>query len=361
MEPTSDSQEDIEEIVRVCAYHRYEFDDLLVRTPDSKLQAPFLQRTFNTPVSSSLGTLDRLPKELMLMILRELDIASYLHFRAVNNRARDLATDTREYSRAVEHGLAGLKTLLRVQTAQLFTMSSFYEALISPSCHFCRKFGTFLSLITCQRCCFTCLEIAPELRVLAIPAPKSFCTAVNMSRRDIERVCEPKLRVLYGKYSLVSWPKVRRPRYLVSVTDVFQRLRLHDLPTRLLYKHHIPEHQSHMDVYHYNCHRYMASTAFPWYDSSRNRLETGMSCKGCNFRVERYVAGSHRRRDPPWGFNDRDRIYTEEEFMEHFRSCEYAREVWESAQEGQVIPESRFTLEGGAVVNQRPRRRTYHW
>ncbi|RGP71010.1 f-box skp2 [Fusarium sporotrichioides] len=133
MEPTSDSQEDIEEIVRVCAYHRYEFDDLLVRTPDSKLQAPFLQRTFNTPVSSSLGTLDRLPKELMLMILRELDIASYLHFRAVNNRARDLATDTREYSRAVEHGLAGLKTLLRVQTAQLFTMSSFYQALISPS------------------------------------------------------------------------------------------------------------------------------------------------------------------------------------------------------------------------------------
>ncbi|UZP38708.1 hypothetical protein NXS19_006524 [Fusarium pseudograminearum] len=160
MDPISNSLQDAQDIIRVCAYHRYEFDDLLVRTPDSKLQAPFLQSASNTPVSSSLGALDRLPKELMVMILQELDIVSYLRFRAVNNRARDLATDTREYSQAVKHGLAGLKTLLRVQTAQLFTMKAFYRALISPSCQFCGKFGTFLFLLKCQRCCFTCLEIS---------------------------------------------------------------------------------------------------------------------------------------------------------------------------------------------------------
>jgi hypothetical protein len=356
MESTSASLQDTEEVIRVCTYHRYEFDDLLVRTSDSKLQAPFLQGTFNTPVASSLGALDRLPKELVLMILRGLDIASYLRFRGVNNRARNLASDNREYTLVVKHGLAGLKALLRVRMAHLFTITNFYKTLISPTCQFCGKFGPFLSLIKCQRCCFTCLEISPELRVLAIPAPKSFCTAVNVLKQDIE-VCEPKLRVVYGKYSLVSWPKVRRPRYLVSIKDVFDKLRSLDTNRPIRYGNvgYLPEHQSHTGIHHYNCYRYMASTAFPWYDLDRNRLERGMSCKGCNFRVERYTQ-QHRREDPPWGLNDRDRIYSEEEFIQHFRSCEYAREVWESARERQVIPESRFTLEGGAVINRRSRR-----
>ncbi|KAG8672462.1 hypothetical protein FPOAC1_005735 [Fusarium poae] len=362
MEPTSYSLQDVEEIIRVCTYHRYEFDDLLVRTPDSKLQAPFLQRTFNTPLSSNLGDLDCLPKEVMVMILVYLDIASYLRFRAVNNRARDLATDNREYNQVVTHGLAGFKTLLRVQAAQLFTIRTYYQALINPECSMCASFGTFMSLATCERFCFTCLEISVDLRVLAIPAPKSYCRAVNLSRRDIERVLEPKLRVVYGKYSLVSWPKVRKPRYLVHVNDVFRKLPLLGPDKSIHYWNMgcLPEHQSHMDVYHHHCYRYMASTAFPWFDPRRNKLESGLSCKGCNFRVERYVAANPHSGSPPWGFNDRDRIYAEKGFLQHFKLCEHAKEVWESARERQVIPESRFTLEGGTVVNQRSRR-TQNW
>ncbi|KAH6706218.1 hypothetical protein BKA61DRAFT_616074 [Leptodontidium sp. MPI-SDFR-AT-0119] len=47
-----------------------------------------LQAAFETLPTAELGTLDRLPAELMSMVLRRLDIRSFFHFRQVNQRAR---------------------------------------------------------------------------------------------------------------------------------------------------------------------------------------------------------------------------------------------------------------------------------
>ncbi|KAJ4127836.1 hypothetical protein NW768_008114 [Fusarium equiseti] len=347
-----ESIENVDEILRVCTYHRSEYDNLLVKTPKAKLQAPFIQSTFDTPAFATLGDLDRLPQELIYMALKELDIVSYLKFRGVNHRARDLATAGHHYTVIVNHALTGLKALLRVQTAQRFTLSHLYQTLVNPKCKYCRKFGPFLSLFTCERCCFTCIEISAQLGALAIPAPKFFCQTVKLSRAQIERVCEPKLRVASGSlYAVEPWPKVKKPRYLVRCKDALPKLRELNSKIRSRDMELAPEHQTVLDVEHMYCFRYMASTAFPWYDTTRDKLESGRSCAACQFRVEEHENGAPFFTVPPWGYNDRDRIYTDEEFMEHFRTCSFAKEMWTEFVEKKYIRSSQFTRAGGRHPN----------
>ncbi|RFN44613.1 hypothetical protein FIE12Z_11157 [Fusarium flagelliforme] len=347
-----ESTENVDEILRVCTYHRSEYDDLLVKTPKGKLQAPFIQNKFEKPDFASLGDLDRLPQELIQMTLEELDIVSYLKFRGVNHRARNLATAGRDYTVVVKHGLAGLKALLRVQTAQRFTLSHLYQALINPKCKYCRKFGPYLSLFTCKRACFTCIEISAPLGAVAIPAPKHFCHTVKLSRAQIERVCQPKLRVVSGShYAVEPWPKVKKPRYVVRCKDAFPKLRALNPKIRSRDMELPPPHQTVLDVEHMYSLRYMASTAFPWYDPTRDKLDSGRSCAACQFRVEDHENGSPVFSVPPWGYNDRDRIYTDEEFMEHFRSCSFAKKQWADFVKDKDFRTSQFTRAGGRHPN----------
>ncbi|KAF4944834.1 hypothetical protein FGADI_12430 [Fusarium gaditjirri] len=218
------TQEDGDAIIDACTYHRQEFDRVLIRTNRQKLDAPFLLATPDTTSSSSLGILSCLPEELIVMILRELDILSYLRFRGVSNRARSIATASREYRTVVKHGLQGLRSLLKAELGHVCTIAHFYQTLVNNKCEFCGKFATFLYLITCQRCCFTCLQISVDLHVLPVPVPKAFAKAVNSSSKEIEGICGPKLRVVYGKYSLQPWPSVKRPRYLVQAKPVVEKL-----------------------------------------------------------------------------------------------------------------------------------------
>lgn len=356
MAASPDITEDGDAIIDACAYHRREFDRVLIRTNERKIDAPFLLSTPDSVSSSGLGILSRLPEELTLMILRELDILSYLRFRRVNNRARSITTASREYKTVVKHGLQGLKPLLKAELGQVFTIAHFYQTLVSNQCEFCGKFATFLYLITCQRCCFTCLQISVDLHVLPIPVPKVFAKAVHSSSKEIEKMCGPKLRVVYGKYSLQPWPSVKRPRYLVQAKPVVEKLRSLDssrrIPKSVL--SHQPQGQSHDEIRHDFCYRYMAAAAFPWYDLSNDRVEPGVNCKGCQFRVEEYER-TNRLQDPPWGFNDRDRVYSREEFLCHFGSCAHAQEVWADTQMNRLAPESDFTRNGGIVLRYEPR------
>lgn len=52
----------------------------------------------------------------------------------------------------------------------------------------------------------------------------------------------------------------------------------------------------------------MASTAFPWYDMHTNIIERGISCKGCQVRVETSYGK----------ITDRDRVFSVTSFLAHF-------------------------------------------
>jgi hypothetical protein len=78
------SPEDSDAILRVCAYHRTEFDLAVIwfpTRPHTIMLTSTLTSSMSSTPTATLGKLNRLPLELINTICLELDIASLLHFR----------------------------------------------------------------------------------------------------------------------------------------------------------------------------------------------------------------------------------------------------------------------------------------
>jgi hypothetical protein len=62
--------------------------------------------------------------------------------------------------------------------------------------------------------------------------------------------------------------------------------------------------------------RFLASTSLPYHDQSNNQFQYGVCCKGCQSALEKgLIASECEAADLAL----RDRIYSREEFLEHFR------------------------------------------
>lgn len=190
-------------ILRVCAYHRRDFDLVVVRSRphDMRPVQASLQAAFETLPTAELGILDRLPGELVLMILRELDIRSLFNFRQVNRRARIEATELREYRLVSKRGLEGLRGLLRAELAHRFTINDLFRFFITDKCSTCGAFKGLLFLLTAERCCFDCLQSSAHYRVLPFFA---FAKLTHISPSRLKRLLKPGLQTVPGIYNIIK-------------------------------------------------------------------------------------------------------------------------------------------------------------
>ncbi|KAI1141793.1 hypothetical protein F5Y05DRAFT_273872 [Hypoxylon sp. FL0543] len=329
MTMASDVKKYAEDILRICSYHRRDFDLVLVRSRPHEMQVvqESLQTDFKTPPISGLGVLDRLPPELTSIVLHNLDILSYFRFRQVNRRARVVSTALWEYSLVSKHGLEGLRGLLRADLAQNFTLMDLYRPLIALSCEFCGAFGGFLFLLTATRCCFVCIQTSPKMRVLCTSA---LAKLTRMSVRRLRRLLRLRLCTVRGYYSMED-RQVRRPKYLVAEEEAISSLTSlgvlrQDAVQRLASR---TENRNQ---------RLMASTAFAWYDIDTAKIECGVSCKGCQVRVE----------TADGDFGDRDRVFSTTGFLTHFTNCAEAQNLWNESQNGKKpVKEPEFTRRCG--------------
>lgn len=81
----------------------------------------------------------------MLMILRNLDLVSYTHFRQANHRARVISTTLQEYQLAAKHGLEGLRSLLRTVLGRGFTIMDLYRAPVRLTACYAVRLVAFYS------------------------------------------------------------------------------------------------------------------------------------------------------------------------------------------------------------------------
>ncbi|KAI0012569.1 hypothetical protein F4779DRAFT_625881 [Xylariaceae sp. FL0662B] len=316
-------------ILQVCSYHRRDFDFVLVRSRPHEMQVAqgSPQTAFRTPPASGLGILDRLPAELMSVVLHNLDLLSYFRFRQVNRRARVLSTALWEYQLVAKHGLEGLRGLLRAKIAHNFTIMDLYCPLITSSCMLCGAFGGFLFLLTVTRCCFACIQTSTKLRVLCT---STFAKLARMSTSRLHRLLESKLRTVPGIYSMEERP-ARRPKYLIAEKQAIATLTslgvLHQDSVQAIARRSEQIQQ-----------RFMASTAFPWYDLGRATIERGVSCKGCQVRVETLYGD----------YEDRDRVFSTTDYLTHFTYCVEAQNLWAESQDGtRPVEEPEFTRRCG--------------
>ncbi|CAK45802.1 hypothetical protein M747DRAFT_250257 [Aspergillus niger ATCC 13496] len=97
------------EILRVCSYHRHDFDLAVARTNsrDHDQVRSSLLRSINA-TSSGLGHLQILPLEIVYEICFLLDIQSLLNLRHVNRRAHQIVRTTRGYEVTITHAFEAL-------------------------------------------------------------------------------------------------------------------------------------------------------------------------------------------------------------------------------------------------------------
>ncbi|KAJ3532158.1 hypothetical protein NM208_g8563 [Fusarium decemcellulare] len=316
--------------IKVCAYHRRDFDLVVIRSRPHEMQPVLssLQTPFGTPSACGLGRLDRLPAEIISIILHHLDLLSHFRFRQLNRRARVLSThlSPREYGPVLKHGPEGFRGLLRARLAQHFNITDLYSQLTRSRCELCGLFGGFLFLPTLTRCCFSCISLAPELSVLSL---SYLATITSISAKRLDRLLEMKLHTVAGCYSIMDG-RAGRPKVLMARQSALKTLR-----AKLGTVNLAPVKLSHV---YQESQRYMTATAFPYYDPETGEVDRGLSCKGCQIHQEESF-GSLR---------GRDHVFSRSDFLAHFPTCPEARRLWNESRGGTMpVDEPEFTRRGG--------------
>lgn len=76
---------------------------------------------------------------------------------------------------------------------------------------------------------------------------------------------------------------------------------------------------------------YMASTVLPYLDPASGNVQRGVSCSGCQVALEKKLV---EERVESGDTELRDKVYSQDGFMAHFKDCQGARELWELSGQG---------------------------
>ncbi|GKZ34216.1 hypothetical protein AbraIFM66950_004401 [Aspergillus brasiliensis] len=322
------------DIIRVTSYHRHDYDLAVIRT-DPKIHDPIrdvLTQTTNIIIlDSSLGSLDVFPLEIVYEICLYLDIQSLFRFHRVNRRARQLASASRYYKAVVTHAVEAVYITLRTGIASWYTISDLYAVLCIKNCESCDAFGGFIFLPLFMRCCFTC--IADEALPYVLPASN---VRPYLKRRagPISRLV-PTVKSLPGFYSLEETQRKRRFELILenSISTIFPSAEVEKSPGKVSRDTELQP--------------YMVTTALPYLDNESDVIEKGVSCSGCQIALEKDLWSSRVKSNV---CDKRDRVYSHEGFMEHFKSCQEARKLWDLSEGGTIEPDvPQFVKKGGSA------------
>ena len=253
-----------------------------------------------TPISISTcfvtNQLDRLPVELLIEVLLQLDIPSLTRFRGLNRRAMELVNSVHQYTAIIKHCPNIIRAIVSIQ-ADAFDCGTLYRTLCTSRCFTCNLFGDHLYLIDCRRVCYFCFIKRAEYFPLTSREASKFFTPIKprsnakSSRKHLELAKPPSILSLPGWYCSEEILRTRRLR-LYDRRAVVQSLAGSGLP------------QS--DKTTREPKRFMAIISAPVLLNAGRQVDHGFFCLGC--------------RDKDQIFS-RFRIkYTTEEMPEHIAS-----------------------------------------
>ncbi|RSL94789.1 hypothetical protein CDV31_014153 [Fusarium ambrosium] len=349
-----DIERDGRAILDACSYHRTDYDICLIRTRPHKLEAiaPYLQTCFDTEPSSELGFLDRFTPEVLIQIILQFDIESYLRFRQVNRRARAIATRLREYELVSTHGLEGLTAMMRTRMAANFTVSDLYKALVTFRCKLCPRFGGYLHLFDCGRYCFACVNYAPELRVTSHTLTDELCQTLIIPKLEPGMKLGPVLHTVPGIFALQSPQNATAsyflPREILSLSQIVSAIASLGVSREAI---DLAVEKQRKDSWSY---RFAAATAYPWYNVEKAEVDRGVNCKAVHLHLEknswygsRLAGGRNLAMIKTPEFQHRRLIFSRDEFLEHFKTCSFAQKLWKGDHSEFPAEESRFMRQRG--------------
>ena len=192
-------EEQTDAIVRTTAYHRRDYClSVIWYSPREHVDIrPSIATPFQRASKVGLGSLDRLPLELLFDSLYRLDMHSLFKFRQINLKSRQLVDSLNQYQRVVSHGLNLFCALLRTRLAIDISLLDFNNALCIKACTLCGEFGGFISLLTWKRCCFKCPQESPETQVRTLASVRK---RLQMTKVELDQL--RSFKSLPGIYSM---------------------------------------------------------------------------------------------------------------------------------------------------------------
>ncbi|KAG6896748.1 hypothetical protein C0993_008127 [Termitomyces sp. T159_Od127] len=151
--------------------------------------------------------LDRLPLELIIEVLLQLDIPSLTRFRGLSRRTMELVNSVRQYTAIIEHCPNIIRAIVSIQ-ADGFDCGTLYRTLCTSRCSTCNLFGDHLYLIDCCRVCYFCFtQRAEYFPLTSREAYKLFTHNANLqsnaksSRKLFKLAKLPSILSLPGRYA----------------------------------------------------------------------------------------------------------------------------------------------------------------
>ncbi|TDL27795.1 hypothetical protein BD410DRAFT_781689 [Rickenella mellea] len=161
-----------------------------------------------TPISTCFASnqLDRLPLELLIQVLLQLDIPSLTRFRGLNRRTMELVNSVQQYNAIIEHCPNIIRAIVSIQ-ADAFDCGTLYRTLCTSRCSTCNRFGDHLYLIDCRRVCYFCFTRRAEYFPLTSREASRFFTPnakpqsnAKSWRKLLELAKPPSILSLPGRY-----------------------------------------------------------------------------------------------------------------------------------------------------------------
>lgn len=301
------SQDQADAIVRVAAYHRRDFERSVKWFPAREHVGirQSIATSFPRTPNTRLGTLDRLPLELVHEILLSLDVQSLFNFRQANLSSRQTVDSLHQYQRVVAHGLRLFCALLRTRLAVGVSLSDFYQALCTKACGTCGGFGGFVSLLEWHRCCAVCVRGAMESQLQPVATIQE---EFNFTEAEVGRL--KTFNTLPGIYTMAQSVHISR----VEVASVYQAVlaagSTHEAFVQATMWRFNPK---------FN---FAGACALPYYDRATD-TENGVSCAGCCLAF--LMVGKR------WA---RNMVYARDSFLDHFRWCKQAQILWTYVERG---------------------------
>lgn len=338
--------------LRYLTYSRGDICDRTIDTEYLQGDCPLDQTSSKTPSASnmqdattSVGLFDKLPLETIHNILSETDLSTLTLLRSISRPTSSLVDSLPVYKKVVTRCPNALRALLSTRTARYFTAIDLYNALGSQDCFLCGRFGAFLYLLECRRCCWKCLTSIENL------LPISKASAKLLYHLDAQTLDEiPTLVNIPGPYSIkqkrlphmVSKGEVRvalvaygaarkaaaKSEVRETLTNDYEKAKLE---TRIAFRGPIrQDFMRDMDCMNYDPagykagyglepQRFMAAVRFPTLIAGTDAVEWGLSCLGC---LEKAESGDEER-----FWNEQ---YTTEGMVEHLEQCQKAGQSWVS-------------------------------
>ncbi|KAF8799810.1 hypothetical protein BYT27DRAFT_6848168 [Phlegmacium glaucopus] len=234
------------------------------------------------------------------------------------------------YNLIVTHAPHALDALTLTEVASHFTAVQVFDALCSDSCAICGRFGRFLWIPDCIRCCMPCVQESDQLMPMTERDAKA---AFGLSQKALSKI--PIVHTLPGTYTPFEIPYKQRRRLLsrgrareiaVEVHGGEEGLISYINSNTSLAKVLNDQRVARRNASEGEISRFLVTTRLPYFNSQSRSTETGLSCKGCQAALQGSVALSSVQ---VYALMDMwSRTYTEDMFLDHFVTCTDAQRMW---------------------------------